>query len=173
MIIQTEVFCDFCQDGARKRENRLPFAAANPEQYRFLTSLHRQMQSIGFILASCGFAPTPGMNNLTTLLRNNLWHCRIRKTKLWFWKDLWRTKTETYSPKQCYATNPTGLKRSQLQSNNDTSRRKQIAWHPSCLTSIVPRRFCSRSVEIWISALFARSIVRNYIIFVFLNSDIL
>ena len=35
------------------------------------------MQSIRVILASFGLAPAAGMNNLTALLLDNLWHCWI------------------------------------------------------------------------------------------------
>ena len=45
-------------------------------------SLHRgrQMQSSRSISASFGLAPASGMNNLTTLSCDNLWHCRIRNS---------------------------------------------------------------------------------------------
>ena len=59
------------------------------------TSLHRQMQSIRFILASFCLAPVGGANNLTTLLCNKLWHCWIWKTK----KALRGTKTGNVFPK--------------------------------------------------------------------------
>ena len=36
------------------------------------TSLHRQLQSIRFILAAFGLAPVAGMNALNTLIPNNL-----------------------------------------------------------------------------------------------------
>ena len=57
------------------------------------TLLHKQLQSIRFILAAFGLAPAAGMNALNTLIPDNLWHCRIRKTK----RPLWGTKTGNIS----------------------------------------------------------------------------
>ena len=58
------------------------------------TSLHRQMQSIRFILDFFALAPAEHMNNLTTLLPGNLLHCQIWEAK----KPLWGTKTENVFP---------------------------------------------------------------------------
>ena len=69
------------------------------------TSLHRQRQSIRFVLAAFGLAPVPGINALNTLIPDNLRHRRIRKTK----KPLWGTKTGnvTLEPTRCHK--PSGV----------------------------------------------------------------
>ena len=70
--------------------------------------IHRQRQSIRFILAALGLAPVAGINTLNTLIPDNLRHHRIRKTK----KPLWASKTAAgnVSPEPTRCHKPSGFK---------------------------------------------------------------
>ena len=48
------------------------------EDFNFI---HRQLQSVRFILAALVLAPVAGINAMNTLIPDNLRHHRIRKTK--------------------------------------------------------------------------------------------
>ena len=72
------------------------------------------MQSIRFILASFGLAPAAGLNNVTTLLPDNPWHCRKQKT------PVRNKKLKTYSRTNAMPQTLRGLKGFMLQNNNDT-----------------------------------------------------
>ena len=70
------------------------------------TLLHRQMQSIRFILDSFGLAPAAVMNNLTTDYPITCDTAGYEKPK----NLCGEQKLQTYSQNQCNATNPLGFK---------------------------------------------------------------